>query len=264
MSSIYKKGRDGYYYYQTYVVNPKSQKKDKRIFHALGTKDKSEALEKQKEFDKIYDGQNGQKNLVMKRLIKYILSGCLTFFLFIFLYENFYDSGNSSNSLSFEMQDTSLLNNDQKIQYFDLTDENKTFQNKTAESVASKSLKINEKEFDSVKLLQPLSVPVFNIERIDTLSGGFKLGKVYVTIDVSTSKESQKILCQKLLERFNDFSNIIICLYANNEAGKNLANGKDELVSIEDQKRYWLAMYSYNSVEGEYFDDKPSSYLGVK
>jgi len=24
-----------------------------------------------------------------------------------------------------------------------------------------------------------------------------------------------------------------------------------------------MAMYTYNSVEGEYFDDKPSGYLGI-
>ena len=42
MSSIYKKGRDGYYYYQTYIYNPES-KKDKRVFHALSTKDFTEA-----------------------------------------------------------------------------------------------------------------------------------------------------------------------------------------------------------------------------
>ena len=51
MSSIYKKGRDGYYYYQTYVYNPESKKKDKRIFYALGTKDLSEAKLKQHELD---------------------------------------------------------------------------------------------------------------------------------------------------------------------------------------------------------------------
>ena len=35
------------------------------------------------------------------------------------------------------------------------------------------------------------------------------------------------------------------------------------LVSVEEQKQSWLAMYTYNSVEGEYFDDNPSGYLGV-
>ena len=51
MSSIYKKGRDGYYYYQTYVYNVESGKKDKRIFHALGTKDIEEAKTKQRSLD---------------------------------------------------------------------------------------------------------------------------------------------------------------------------------------------------------------------
>ena len=51
MSSIYKKGRDGYYYYQTYIYNSKSRKKDKRVFHALGTKDFEVAKDKQKKLD---------------------------------------------------------------------------------------------------------------------------------------------------------------------------------------------------------------------
>ena len=55
MSSVYKKGRDGYYYYQTYVFNPESKKKDKRVFHALGTKDLAEAKAKQHEFDMQYE-----------------------------------------------------------------------------------------------------------------------------------------------------------------------------------------------------------------
>ena len=57
MSSIYRKGRDGYYYYQTYVHNPETGKKDKRIFHSLSTKDQSEAEEKQAEFDNQYENQ---------------------------------------------------------------------------------------------------------------------------------------------------------------------------------------------------------------
>ena len=51
MSSIYRKGRDGYYYYQTYVYNTESQKKDKKVFHSLGTKDLAEAQTKQHELD---------------------------------------------------------------------------------------------------------------------------------------------------------------------------------------------------------------------
>ena len=57
MSSIYKKGRDGYYYYQTYVYNPESKKKDKRLFHALGTRDPIEAATKQRKLDLQYEKQ---------------------------------------------------------------------------------------------------------------------------------------------------------------------------------------------------------------
>ena len=58
MSSIYKKGRDGYYYYQTYVYNPESKKKDKRVFHALRTKDSVEAKSKQHELDMQYEDKS--------------------------------------------------------------------------------------------------------------------------------------------------------------------------------------------------------------
>ena len=47
MSSIYRKGRDGYFYYQTYVRNKETGKVDKKIFHSLGTRDKKEAILKQ-------------------------------------------------------------------------------------------------------------------------------------------------------------------------------------------------------------------------
>ena len=51
MSSIYKKGRDGFYYYQAYVQNPETKKKDKRIYKALGTKDYLEAKKQQGKLD---------------------------------------------------------------------------------------------------------------------------------------------------------------------------------------------------------------------
>ena len=86
---------------------------------------------------------------------------------------------------------------------------------------------------------------------------------MYVTIDKNSSNESQKLLCENLTMLYSEFSNIVICLYSNDRAGKDLAKGNDETVSIEEQKRSWLAMYTYNSVEGEYFDDNPSGYLGI-
>ena len=40
--------------------------------------------------------------------------------------------------------------------------------------------------------------------------------------------------------------------------------GKKDNVSVQDKKRFWLAMYTYNPVEGEYFDGYPSGYLGFR
>ena len=105
-------------------------------------------------------------------------------------------------------------------------------------------------------------IPKYTVERVERLSGAFEQGKVYVTINKKSSNESQRLLCEDLAKRYNQFSNIVICLYANNPAGNDLAKGNDERVSVEEQKRSWLAMYTYNSVEGEYFDDNPSGYLG--
>ena len=108
-----------------------------------------------------------------------------------------------------------------------------------------------------------VAIPQYTIERVDRLYGVFKQGKVYVTIEENISIDSQKILCERLTNRFTEFSNIVICLYANNPVGKILAKGNDKTISVEEQKRYWLAMYTYNPVEGEYFDDNPTGYLGI-
>ena len=108
-----------------------------------------------------------------------------------------------------------------------------------------------------------VTIPKYTVERVDRLSGAFEQGKVYVTINKNSSNDSQRLLCEDLTKRYPEFSNIVICLYTDNPSGKDLALGKDENVSVEEQKKSWLAMYTYNSVEGEYFDNNPSGYLGV-
>ena len=67
MSSIYKKGRDGYYYYQTYLYNDSTGKKDKKIFHSLGTKNFDEAKLKQSVLDEKY------RTLARKKSFQYFL-----------------------------------------------------------------------------------------------------------------------------------------------------------------------------------------------
>mgnify|MGYP001469741128 FL=1 len=72
-----------------------------------------------------------------------------------------------------------------------------------------------------------------------------------------------RLLCDKLKKDYKEFTNIVICIYADNTAGNDLAMGIKSKHTIKEQSRVWLAMYSYNMVEGEYFDDNPGSYLGA-
>ena len=100
MSSVYKKGRDGYYYYQTYVKNNKSGKKDKRVFHALKTKDLRLAKEKKIEYDKLYKASKRfnlfkiNYSLVATSLV----SSFLTFILTL-IYYNKTDLNQGQNNL---------------------------------------------------------------------------------------------------------------------------------------------------------------------
>ena len=107
------------------------------------------------------------------------------------------------------------------------------------------------------------TIPEHTIIRKECLSSAFKQGKVYVTIDQSASIENMRLLCAKIKKDYKEFSNIIICLYADNTAGNDLASGTKSKLGIKKQNQAWLVMYSYNIVEGEYFDDNPGDYLGT-
>jgi hypothetical protein len=106
------------------------------------------------------------------------------------------------------------------------------------------------------------TIPEHTIIRIERLSNSFKQGKVYVTIDQSSSIESMRMLCSKIKKDYKEFSNIIICLYADSHSGNALASGNKSKLGTKGQSKAWLVMYSYNTVEGEYFDDNPGGYLG--
>jgi len=267
MSSIYRKGRDGYYYYQTYVYNPESNKKDKRIYHSLSTKNLLEAKTKQNELDLQYEKQNYIDSNSTKLSYNFspkptiaIIVGTIAITILV---------------LDF-FRPTAVK---QKISDSIIPEKVEIVQNKiegTPKIIEPVKLIINE-QIDPIKenipeIIKPtpepkqveskVIIPKYTVVRVDRLSGAFEQGKVYVTINKNSSNESQRLLCEDLAKRYNEFSNIVICLYANNRAGKDLAMGKDEIVSVEEQKRSWLAMYTYNSVEGEYFDDNPSGYLG--
>ena len=78
------------------------------------------------------------------------------------------------------------------------------------------------------------------------------------------SEKDQRILCKYLTDKYSEFSNILICFYLDSQIGVSIAKGELKNLISEKQKRTWLAMYTYNPVEGEYFDNSPSRYLGFR
>ena len=268
MSSIYRKGRDGYYYYQTYVYNPESKKKDKRIFHSLSTRNQVEAETKQNELDTQYEKQNYidskssrlSYNFTPKPTIAIIVG---TIAITILVLDFF-----SPNPVKQKISDSIIP---EKIQIIEekidatpkIKEPGKLVINEQIDPIIENIPEVIKPTPEPKQVTPKLTIPKYTVERVDRLSGAFEQGKVYVTINGNSSKDSQRLLCEDLSKRYSEYSNIVICLYANNRAGKDLARGNDETVSVEEQKRSWLAMYTYNSVEGEYFDDNPSGYLGI-
>tara|TARA_Y100000996_G_scaffold358302_1_gene299885 strand:- start:1579 stop:2379 length:801 start_codon:yes stop_codon:yes gene_type:complete len=264
MSSVYKKGRDGYYYYQTYVHNPESNKKDKRVFHALRTKDLEEAKVKQREFDLKYENQNhsnhnesnissylGLKTSSMA-IIALVIVGCISI---NYLLKDVLKQSKKKAIVSRKNNKAK----EEKINSPSDMNADKSF-NKNQVNIIREN--IIEKKSQPSTTAPKVAMPKYNIERVERLSGSFGQGKIFVTLDTNTNNDSQRLLCNHLMEEYSEFSNIVICLYANTKYGKELARGNNESVSIQQQKQVWLAMYSYNDVEGEYFDDNPSGYLG--
>ena len=71
------------------------------------------------------------------------------------------------------------------------------------------------------------------------------------------------LLCDVVFLSLREFSNIVICLYSDSKVGRQLAQGNEFSIGAKDYKSAWLAMYTYNPVEGDYFDDNPSQHLGA-
>tara|TARA_B100001248_G_C27334362_1_gene433062 strand:- start:232 stop:1041 length:810 start_codon:yes stop_codon:yes gene_type:complete len=268
MSSVYKKGRDGYYYYQAYVHNPVTNKKDKRVFHALGTKNYEEAISQKEKLDIKYS-KHSQTILKKEKKISLSLipiAFAITLFLIV-LY--FFDHKNDN------------LFDDQSQKEVDLLlDNNLPEVSKSIIETTMPEKVVIENDFvindinlselnangDKTKLQRErpiIKLPQYNVERVERLSGVFEQGKINVTISEVEDYQSKKLLCRNLASDYVEFANIIICLYANNRVGISLAKGNDKNVTLEEKKRNWLAMYTFNSVEGEYFDDNPSQHLGI-
>ena len=268
MSSIYRKGRDGYYYYQTYVYNSDTGKNDKRIFHSLGTKEQAEAEKLQLELDLQHEQQKTQPQ--KEKSLSSLFSNwkTLAFVLAIVFVIIFYIDIFQSDSVKPIKREAIVKKTVLKKDEF-----TKITEKYAAIDTTSKSEQTTP-QMDTVPVVSMLdiikkpvkpkpTIPEHTIIRIERLSSSFKQGKVYVTVDQSSSIESMRMLCAKIKKDYKEFSNIIICLYADNPSGNALASGNKSKLGTKGQSKAWLAMYSYNTVEGEYFDDNPGGYLGA-
>ena len=106
-------------------------------------------------------------------------------------------------------------------------------------------------------------VPSFSIIKVETFSAVFDQAKISITVNDSSNSNLLKLICKQVTEEYSQYSNLVICLFSNSDIGNDLASGKLSRISTEEHRDAWLGMYTYNPVEGAYFDDKPGGYLGA-
>ena len=130
------------------------------------------------------------------------------------------------------------------------------------------SLSIEKKESvitkqEPLAIDSTLKIPDYNIERVVDISGAFEQGKIFLTVDKNASSKELLKLCDSVKSEFQEFSNIIICIYNDTIEGKNWAQGKIDNLNQNDKNRSWRVLYTFNEVEGAFFNDNPTGYLGA-
>lgn len=256
MSSIYKKGRDGYYYYQKYVFNPKSGKKDKKIFHSLGTKDRLEATNKQKILDDKYKLERKKvsyiKTIINLPKITLIIPSLLVFMLiYISLQKNSFSNFKDTKNTSEVIKDEKKILTETSIDSFS---KNNALNKEVILPILKNKAKLStKKEFISDTIL-----PIFTIQRFEIISDVFKQVKIFVTISRSLNKKNMIRVCEEIVKENQEYSNFIICLFSDSQSGLELAQGNNNNVTNKEKRSEWLAMYTLNPVEGAYFDDEPA------
>ena len=260
MSSIYRKGRDGYYYYQAYTLNPKTLRNDKKIYHSLGTKDLKVAKKKQIDFDKKYKSKSQKSSTTSGSFFKQVLIKIiilLTCIILTIILYRFFETSSKRNK---------KVINDFKIKKSNSVKNNSNQSININDIEQHKVQKINTIEDSTEKIKEVVkeapNFPDFKINRIEQVSGPFKQIQLFVNIDEKTDSKSQKLLCDSLLSRFSDYENLMICIYDNSKYGIAIAKGLSNKINSEQKRKSWLVLFSYNEVEGEYFDDNPGRFLG--
>ena len=249
MSSIYKKGRDDYYYYQAYVFNKNSGKKDKRIFHSLGTKNKEKALLYKKKYDDKYNRAKKVKGSIMN-ILKFVP---IIFILGIILTFKAYKKKKKDDSTPTytSLENTALEKNNDQSQLHNINDLIAKNDFPDDKLIVLKS-EVNDKK--------EKIVPEYVVRRSEILSDVFNQCKIYATVNYKLSNDQLKLVCENIKKSNHKFSSIIICLYSNNEIGIIQANGIQSNLETLKEKNSWLALYTFNPVEGEFFDSSPNGY----
>ena len=122
------------------------------------------------------------------------------------------------------------------------------------------SLILLESENKSIENIE-ITLPSYEVRRVEKLPGAIRIVKLFVTINKDVSSVRQEFLCRYLKNQNSEFSNIIICLYSDDKTGKELADGLFINLSSQKQQKSWLALYTFNKVEGEYFDGQPANFM---
>ena len=263
MSSIYKKGRDGYYYYQAYVYNSETGKKDKKIYHSLKTKSRDIAYKKKVEFDAIYEDiaqpnkiQNGGRKY--RKYINVLISCAIVGIVYNVISISRINDRNKvlKSKIGLKNHELIVIDND------DVNPDNIDLSTVEIEHIVESDALIRTGNYDEDLISSQNLSHSYNVERIQILSKSFGQSKIFLTVDKKLSSEEIRQLCKLLVDDYNEFSSFIICVYSDSNIGRSLANGGYMNYGDPEQRDAWLAMYTYNPVEGEFFDDNPGQYLG--
>ena len=227
----------------------------------MGTKDLIDAKRKQEKLDLKYNDSFKPLNKVRKRFFFFNANYLITLTIIsltFFLYSNFFlDIKSGLNFVLPSSEAKVLLDDYKKETSMNIKKPVKIIDQETIQNTFSlkEEVRIDEEKNN-------LTTPDYLIENIEKTPGVFDQGRIYATVSQNVSEVGLKSVCKSIKQRFEEFDNLVICIYKNDEIGKNLAKGNSDFSSIRDQKKSWLALYTYNSVEGEYFDSNPNKYLG--
>ena len=159
------------------------QKKDKRVFHALGTKDFESAKLKQISYDKLYEKVYGS-NLNEKQTPFYFTKTGLAIpilsILIIMIYKIFTNTGIEKQIVYHNQSDNNAQNTN--IEVFENDRQNENYSNAIDSVDTYKSKTTIEVEAYNVEKMNT-SIPKYDIIRVEKISGNFNQGKIFAIVD---------------------------------------------------------------------------------